>query len=1103
MEINRKLTHILGQQIPEYISDYYPLYVIFMTKYFEYLDNSSSGVQHSIQNIQLNRDIDTTASSLAVQFLNTYVPNLPNESATDPTILVKYFKECFRNKGNEKSFKFFFKAFFNDDITVAYPREQMFKTSAGNWYVEKSLRVKSSSGDPEQLKHVWVTGLTSRAGAVINDVVQVVGQNGSTVYDLILEPSISYRGTFTSGEAIRGIVYDFNNNTTSVVTVSSMSTLLTRDGVYKDIVGQLDQNQVLQDSLYYQDFSYLLKTSQDRETWADHILKQLHPTGTILFNEFSARTNPANNLDSFGTSIVIDTTVSFPTQTEFLLAPSFSFDRTADLQTGTSTTQLATTTGFTTVSYTSIGNIAYSATFDYPGEHVTFALQTLQDIYTGTNRREVTRFEGPSWDKFGRGIDLDEQLIAWPYDTNSGLTTTRYLITSSITATNTVLLNMTSGVLRYKIPEASINNTSVGSMIMLITYAKNSRGNNDGEENNVINIRLSSNATFVPYFDDETQRNYKDIAVKNSLAFDDLIYYHSSNSIQFTIQTPGSVVASTSTGLLTGTATTFNTTFKEGDRICLTNFDTSYTITNIYNNTSMLIAPRPASNYASSIVYKAQISGTPVSSAAYVAGNEAILRFKPYNGQRGASYDRFALRIEIDQEQQYTTSTAESFNTANITSTGLVASWSSTTTSVSATSFTSNTSTAFVFDTGAFIFNGGGSILNPFVTTTSFTECGQLDLSLDYLVGNVSNGGNTPGAGQNLALQFSTNGGLSWFTASDIWQGGSSNIWTYGSTSLTGQIFTSVSSNTVYGIGANFTTNLNLGDRLYFLNSVNTTAYTITAITNNNEITVSPATTQALRSSTAIVGRVWGPDNTFGSSVSRLLGVGTNFTTLNRDNIISIGTTTGTAYTIVNVVSDTEIDITPQIFIGYITFISTLTGTIDITSTTTSLVGSGTAFTTELTTGAVIKFNGANPSNTSYTVVNINSDTSITVDKAVIYTSSALSAYRVTSAGVSVSSYLQTAGVPFFKVLRAADQFQTTSLTVYGPGPETSVSVRVIRSTTVSSTENTYAINNLRATAFRYQDTTGVVNLHVSVSSGADLYVSDDDYIDITTIGTI
>jgi hypothetical protein len=339
--------------------------------------------------------------------------------------------------------------------------------------------------------------------------------------------------------------------------------------------------------------------------------------------------------------------------------------------------------------------------------------------------------------------------------------------------------------------------------------------------------------------------------------------------------------------------------------------------------------------------------------------------------------------------------------------------------------------------------------------------------------------------------------------AGDIWQGGSSNIWTYGSTSLTGQIFTSVSSNTIYGIGANFATNLSVGDRLYLLNSYNTTAYTVTAITNNNEIRVSPATTQALRSSTAIVGRVWGPENTFGSSVSRLLGIGTNFTSLNRDNIISIGTTTGTAYTIVNVVSDTEIDITPQLTISYVAFLSTLTGTMDITSTTTSVVGSGTAFTTELSTGNVIKFNGANPDNTSYTVVNINSDTSITVSPALVRTSSALTAYRVTSTGVSVSSYLQTAGVPFFKVLPASQQFETTSLTVYGPGPETSVSVRVIRATTGPTTDNSYAINTLRATSFRYQDTTGVVNIHVSVSSGTTLYVADSDYIDITTIGTI
>jgi hypothetical protein len=462
------------------------------------------------------------------------------------------------------------------------------------------------------------------------------------------------------------------------------------------------------------------------------------------------------------------------------------------------------------------------------------------------------------------------------------------------------------------------------------------------------------------------------------------------------------------------------------------------------------------------------------------------------------------MRIEIDKEQQYTTSIAESFDTVNITSTGLVASWSSVSTSVSTTSFTSNTSTAFVFSSPAFVFNGAGVITSPFITTTSFTETGQLDVEVSYLVGDASNGGRTPENSENLKLQYSIDGGFSYFLAGDIWQGGSSNVWTYGSTSLTGQIFTSVSSNTIYGIGANFATNLSVGDRLYFLNSFNTTAYTVTAITNNNEITVSPATTQALRSSTAIVGRVWGPENTFGSSVSRLLGVGTNFTSLNRDNIISIGTTTGTAFTIVNVVSDTEIDITPQ-FIGFTYFSSAgiLTGSLYFTSNTTSMLGIGTLFTSELTTGTLIKLGAISPDVTSYTVVSIDSDTSITISPAFVGTSSGLTGFRVTSNLVSVSSYLQTAGVPFFKVLPASQQFQTTSLTVYGPGPETSVSVRVIRATTGPTTDNSYAINTLRATSFRYQDTTGVVNIHVSVSSGTTLYVADNDYIDITTIGTI
>lgn len=1099
MEENRKISHALPERIPSYITEYYPLFVIFMTKYFEYLDNSSTGVHHTIQNIQLNRDIDTTATDLAVQFLNTYVPNLPNDSAADQTILVKYFKECFKNKGNEKSFKFFFKAFFNDDIQVTNPRDSMFKTSDGDWYIEKGIRVNAVTGVPDNLKHTWVTGLTSTASAIINDVIQVIGQNGANVYDLIFETN-SNRGTFTSGETIRGIYYNFDADTTSYVTVASMSAAETKPGVYKNSNSHLSYNQVLQDSVYYQQFSYVLKSSYDREAWADHVLKQLHPTGTAMFNELTAQTNPENTNVNFGTSVSIETTVAFPTEQDFMLSTTYTFDRSGDLQTGTSTTNVATTTGFTTVTYSSIGAITYNASYDYPGEHVTFALQTQRDTFSGDNVRERTRFDGPSWDKLIRSVNLEEQIIAWPYDTNSGLVVTRFLDVEGTIESNEEVLSMTSGVLTYKIPYASINETSVGSMILLVTYAKNSAGNTN-EENNALCIRLSSNATIVPYFDDEVQRNYKNIALNNSLAFSNLLYNNSSNSIQYQIQTPGSVTASSSTGLLVGTGTTFLSTFKEGDRVLIDNFATTYTITNLYSDSSMLVSPVPVSSYASSIVYHTRVSGVPISSAAYVTGSEGIFVFKPYNANRGNSYDRFAMRIEIDQEKQYTTSLTEAFDSVNITSTGLIASWSSTPTSISASSFTSNTSVAYVFDSNAFVLNGGGSILFPFIQTTSFTECGQLDLEIDYLVGDPSNGGSIPENTENLKLQYSTNGGASWFLASDIWLGGSSNIWTYGSTSLTGQIFTSVSSNVVYGIGANFATNLVVGDRLYFLNSHTTTSYTITEIVNNNEIRVTPPTTTALRSSTTIVGRVWGPDNSI-PGVSRIYGVGTNFNLLNRDNIISIGSSTTTAYTVVNVVSDSAIDITPALTLNYSTS-AALTGTIGFNSSTTSITGTGTAFTTELTTGSIIRFASTSATITSYTVVNINSDTSATVDITLNTTTSGVTGYLISSTGVSVSSYLLNAGVPFFKVLPASAQFQTTSLTVYGPGPETSITVRVIRQTTGPSTDNSYAVGKVKFNAFRYQETTGVVNIHVSVSSNMTFYTADTDYLDITTIGTI
>lgn len=1177
-DIKNKLSQLLPDQIPDYVQEFYPLFVIFVTKYFNWLENTSTGVQHSIQNIRLNRDIDTTANDLKIQFLNTYVPNLPSISSVDDSILVKYFRDVYRLKGSEKSFRYFFRAFFNDDITIKYPRDVLFKTSDGDWYVKRSIRVLSESGDVVNLAHSWVTATTTLANAVVDTVIRVSGQGNLNYYDLIFETG-TISGTFSSSEAITGIYYDHAAATTSQITVTSVGTLITDSGVYRNSNSQLSYDQVLQDSTYYQQFSYVVRSSYDRQTWADHVLNTLHPTGSILFNEFATDNIAQNSSTAFVTSVSIESTVSFPTQQEFILGSTFTFDRTGDLQTGTSLTQLATSTGFTTITYTTSGAISYDATYDYPGEHITFALQSLTDVYFGSNRREVVRFDGASWDKLIRSVDLDHQLIAWKYDVNSGLVVTREsIMNDGVTSSNEILTNITSGVLTYNIPAASMTATSVGSMILLLTYVKNTRGNRDGEENNVISLSVSSNSTFIPYFGNQEQDYYKRIALNNSLGINELIYYHSSNTVQTYIQTPGYVVASSSTGLLVGAGTNFETTFNIGDYIHVDNLLTSYVITNILSNDYMMISPNPVDNYASSLVYLTRVSGIQVSSAAYVAGSEARFRFKPYNGQRGQTYDRFALRIELDQQQQRTTSLTETFagaytlltgdlalsaGTTSVVGTGaaftselttgqlirfgqylnystsyavvdiidddnitvdqaftattsltygyafsvdfskpdLIASYSSNVGTILSNSFTSTALRAYDFGTAAFVFNGGSSITDRFVQTTSFTECGQLDLEIQYLVGDNFNGGEIPDASEDLEIQFSTNGGASWYTAHKIWTGSTSNPWVYGSTSVAGQIFTTLGSTTVNGINTNFTTDVDVNDRLVFNSKYGVTSYTITNIISNTELSVSPAVVDVYRSSTAITGRIWGPDNTIAGGFSRIYGVNTMFTDLNRDLKIAIGTSTTTAYTIVNVVSDTIIDVSPEIIDNYVTS-TALTGTVNF-STGTTITGSGTVFATELVTGSIIRISADSSENSSYTITNINSDTSISVTPALVNVTSGATAYVISSNGVTVSSYLLNAGVDFYKILPAVQQFQTTSVTVYGPGPETSILVKIAQTAATGPNEDVYAIKNLVIDHFRYQDTTGVVNLSVTVSSGTDLYVNDTDYIDITTIGTI
>ena len=528
MITSQTVTAFLEQQLPDYVQEYYPMFVIFVTKYYEWLEQGGNP-QNIIQNIRYTGDVDSVASSLLTRFMTMYAPDLPIQPQADRTIILKYLRQFYQKKGSEESFKFFFRAFFNDEVTVFYPRTILFKPSDNNWYTEQKLTITKLSGSPDSSVHTVVIGSSSGARAVVNTTRRIEGTNR---WELVLQPS-SVTGAFTSGETIATVATNWTDRTTSLVTMSLVSPLQSSAGVFLNTRSMLSADQVIQDSYYFQQFSYVIRTRIGRENWAQSVLQQLHPAGLILFSDLLLDSTIAgNNTSSFLRTVNVETTVRIPTRQDFYIAPGYTFDRLADFRTGTSAT-------------TSAGAIAYDANYNYPGEKVTFALQKEGDdaIY-GTARQTIIP-TGPSWDKIRPGVGNREQIVTQGLGIDFTAVRDLYRNTSAMTLTaGTVIAGFTTSI------------SDLTGVLTLITWIKDPTGNASNELANVLCIDVTSTAYASSIanliaagplnISEEIQRNFRAVAVGSSQLYPELIFYTSSNMIttvtSSTVQIDSSVV---------------------------------------------------------------------------------------------------------------------------------------------------------------------------------------------------------------------------------------------------------------------------------------------------------------------------------------------------------------------------------------------------------------------------------------------------------------------------------------------------------------------------------------------------------------------------------
>ena len=90
-------------------------------------------------------DVDKSLDEFEEQFFNTYLNLFPKDTDASKELLIKNSIPFYLSKGNEKSFKYFFKALFDEDVKIQIPKNDVLIASGGKWIVLKTLRATQSN----------------------------------------------------------------------------------------------------------------------------------------------------------------------------------------------------------------------------------------------------------------------------------------------------------------------------------------------------------------------------------------------------------------------------------------------------------------------------------------------------------------------------------------------------------------------------------------------------------------------------------------------------------------------------------------------------------------------------------------------------------------------------------------------------------------------------------------------------------------------------------------------------------------------------------------------------------------------------------------------
>jgi hypothetical protein len=203
------VSNLVSSQLPDFIRSDNPKFVIFLEKYYKWLESSNNAL-YEVKTLEQSKDLDLVDDYYLNEIAKEVLPYFPKEILLDKRTFIKNVGEFYRSKGTPESVKFLFRILYNEDIEIYFPKEQILKVSDGKWVLPLSLRVETGDTNIFDIEKCKITGTNSKATAIVEKVIKSVDRQLGIEYVELYISNINK--LFLTGENVSTTIVRTNGN---------------------------------------------------------------------------------------------------------------------------------------------------------------------------------------------------------------------------------------------------------------------------------------------------------------------------------------------------------------------------------------------------------------------------------------------------------------------------------------------------------------------------------------------------------------------------------------------------------------------------------------------------------------------------------------------------------------------------------------------------------------------------------------------------------------------------------------------------------------------------------------------------------------------------